>query len=155
MDNYGENPINLWITPMFIGEYTHTVDSKKRLALPAKFRKELGDTVVITKGFENCLVIYTQKEWETISGKIGNLPADARGFARMFLAGAMEVNLDKLGRILVPDYLKEYAALKKNVVICGLFNKLEVWDKDAWADYRKKVESEVGDFPSKLRELGI
>jgi MraZ protein len=140
---------------MLIGEYQHTIDSKKRLALPAKFRKELGDTIVVTKGFENCLVVYTQKEWEITSGKIGGLPAEARGFVRMFLAGAMEVNTDKLGRILIPDYLKEYAGLRKNVVICGLFNKLEVWDKEKWDVYRKRVESEAGDFPNKLKELGI
>lgn len=140
---------------MLIGEYTHTIDTKKRLALPAKFRKELGDIVIVTKGFENCLVIYTQKEWETMSVKIGNLPAEARGFARMILAGAMEIGLDKLGRILIPDYLKEYAGFKREVVICGLFNKLEVWDSERWELYRKRIEGEVGDFPSKLKELGI
>ena len=140
---------------MLIGEYKHTIDSKKRLALPAKFRKELGETVVVTKGFENCLVIYTLKQWEVMSNKLGNLPSEARGFARIILAGAGETTIDKLGRILIPDYLKEYAGLKKDVIICGLFNKIEVWDAERWQDYKKKTESEVGDFASKLKELGI
>ncbi len=90
---------------MFIGEYTHTIDTKKRLALPVKFRKELGNKIIITRGFENCLIIYPQKEWQIMSDKLGKLPTsqlEARGFARIMLAGAMEVTLDKLGRILIP-----------------------------------------------------
>src|SRR5579864_967460 len=105
---------------MLIGQYKHTIDSKKRLALPAKFRGELGDKIIVTKGIENCLVVYTQKEWEVMSQKLGNLPMaqiEARSFARIILAGAMEIILDKLGRVLIPDYLKEYADFKKNVVI--------------------------------------
>lgn len=143
---------------MLIGQYEHTIDSKKRLALPAKFRGELGDKVIITKGVENCLVVYTQKEWETISLKLGNLPisqAEARSFARIILAGAMEVSLDKLGRILVPDYLKDYADLKKNVVICGLSNRLEIWDSTKWDLYRKNAEKGVEEIVSKLGNFGI
>ena len=115
---------------MLIGQYEHTIDNKKRLALPAKFRGELGDKVIITRGIEGCLAVYTEAEWKIMSDKLGSLTisqAEARSFTRMILAGAMEVSLDKLGRILVPDYLKDYAGLKKNVVICGLSNRLEIW----------------------------
>lgn len=143
---------------MLIGQYEHTIDIKKRLALPAKFRGELGDKVIITSGIEKCLVIYTQKEWEVMSGKLSNLPisaAEARSFTRVTLANAMEVALDKLGRILVPDYLKEYAGLKKNVVICGLSNRLEVWDSEKWTAYKKEAEKGVEEIVSKLGPLGI
>lgn len=143
---------------MFIGEYRYTIDPKKRLAIPAKFRKELGKEAIITRGLDNCLVIYSSKEWQTMSDKLGKLPAsqlEARGFARIMLAGAMAVKLDKLGRILIPEYLKTYAKLKKNVVICGLYNRLEIWDEKAWEMYKKRVEKEVGDFAAKLKELGI
>ncbi len=143
---------------MFIGEYRYTIDPKKRLAMPAKFRKELGKQVIITRGLDNCLIIYPFKEWQLMSDKLGKLPAsqlEARGFARIMLSGAMAVELDGLGRILIPEYLKIYASLKKNVVICGLYNRLEVWDAKKWEIYKKKVEREVGDFASKLKELGI
>jgi len=143
---------------MIIGQYKHTIDNKKRLALPAKFRGELGDKVIITRGIENCLVVYTEKEWEVLSQKLSNLPisqGEARSFTRIILAEAMEVILDKLGRILVPDYLKEYADLKKNVVICGLFNRLEIWDEQKWELYRKKAEKGVEEIVSKLGPLGI
>lgn len=143
---------------MLIGQYQHTIDNKKRLALPAKFRGELGDKVVVTKGVESCLVVYTEKEWEAMSAKLGNLPisqAEARSFARIMLAGAMEITLDKLGRILVPDYLKEYAGLKKEVVICGLSTRLEVWDLEKWDEYSKNAEKGVEEIVSKLGPLGI
>lgn len=143
---------------MFIGEYRHSIDTKRRLALPVKFRKELGKTVIVTRGLDNCLVVYPQKEWKVMSNKLGKLPAsqiEARGFARIMLAGAMAVSLDKLGRILIPDYLKQYADLKKNVVVCGIFNRLEIWDSKKWNNYKEKMEKEVGDLASKLKELGI
>ena len=143
---------------MLIGEYRHTIDIKKRLALPAKFRRELGKKVVITRGLDNCLIVYSAKEWKVMSDKLGKLPAsqlEARGFARIMLAGAMEVELDRLGRVLIPEYLKEYANLKKNVIICGLYNRLEIWDEARWETYKKDVEKEVGDFAAKLKELGI
>ena len=143
---------------MLIGQYKHTIDSKKRLALPVKFRGELGSKVIITKGVENCLVIYTEKEWEVISQKLGNLPmsqGEARSFTRHLLASATEVMLDKLGRILIPDYLKIYADLEKNAVVCGLSNRLEVWDEKKWENYRKDAEKGVEKIVSKLGPLGI
>ena len=143
---------------MLIGQYEHTIDVKKRLALPAKFRGELGEKVIITKGVESCLVVYTEKEFKIMSDKISNLTisqSEARSFTRTMLAGAMEITLDKLGRILVPDYLKKYAGLNKNVVICGLSNRLEVWDLEKWNEWTKEAEKGVSDIVSKLGGLGI
>jgi MraZ protein len=143
---------------MLIGQYEHTIDVKKRLSLPAKFRGELGDKVIITKGVENCLVVYTEKEWQVFSEKLGNLPisqAEARSFSRMILSAAMEVTLDKLGRILIPDYLKEYASLEKDVIVCGLSNRLEVWDAEKWNIYNKEAEKGVQEIVSQLGSLGI
>ena len=143
---------------MLIGQYEHTIDAKKRLALPAKFRGELGDKVVVTKGVENCLVVYTEKEFLKMSEKLSNLTLtqpEARSFTRTMLAGAMEVELDKLGRVLVPDYLKKYAGLNKNVVICGLSNRLEIWDLENWNAWTKEAEKGVSDVVSKLGGLGI
>lgn len=143
---------------MLIGEYKHTIDSKKRLAIPAKFRQSLGEKAVITKGLENCLVIYTLREWEKHAQKLEELPSaqsDARNFARMMLSGASDVELDKLGRILIPDYLKNYACLGKNVAILGLSNKIEIWDSGKWEEHKKKTEAESGDIAERLRELGI
>lgn len=143
---------------MLIGQYQHTIDSKKRLALPVKFRGELGEKVIVTKGVENCLVVYTEKEFRIVSEKISNLTisqSEARSFTRTMLASAMEINLDKLGRILVPDYLKEYAGLKKDVVICGLSNRVEIWDFEKWQKYTKEAEKGVGEIVSKLGSLGI
>ena len=153
-DNYA----NLWITIMFTGEYKHTIDTKKRLSLPSKFRKELGQAIIVTKGIDSCLVIYSKKEGELMFAKLGNLPEskiEARSFARIKLAGASEITLDKLGRILIPDYLKEYASLKKNVVVCGLYNRIEIWNDLKWEKYRTAVEKKVVSMVSKLEELGI
>ncbi len=143
---------------MLIGEYKHTIDTKKRLAVPAKFRPSFSKGAVITRGIDNCLVLYSLKEWENMADKLGKLPAsqvEARSFARVMLAGAMSVNFDRLGRILIPDYLKKYASLKKNAVVIGLYNRLEIWSEDKWDNYRQKAEKEVGDLAGKLGELGL
>ncbi|MBI2626030.1 MAG: division/cell wall cluster transcriptional repressor MraZ [Candidatus Nealsonbacteria bacterium] len=143
---------------MLIGEHKHTIDSKKRLAIPAKFRPDLGERAVITKGLENCLVIYTLREWERMAKKLEELPSsqsDARNFARIMLSGASDAELDKLGRILIPDYLKSYASLKKNVSVLGLSNKIEIWDAEKWEEHKKKTETEAGDIAERLKELGI
>jgi len=143
---------------MLIGEYEHTIDAKKRLAIPAKFRRFFNQGAVITRGIDNCLVLYPLKEWESMASKLGKLPAsqiEARGFARVMLAGAMAVQFDKLGRILIPDYLKKYAFLKKNAVIIGLYNRLEIWSGEKWTIYKGRAEKEVGDLASKLGELGL
>jgi len=157
VENYGEKCDILWKMP-FYGEYTYSIDEKKRLAIPAKFRKILGKKAVITKGLDQCLFLFSEKEWGRLAKKLSQLPlsqSDARGFARLMLAGAMEVKLDNLGRILIPDYLKEYASLKKRVVIVGIFNRIEIWDEEKWKEYKQKTEKEVGDIAERLRELGI
>ena len=143
---------------MFIGEYIYSIDEKKRLAIPAKFRQALGKKAVLTRGIDSCLVIYSLLEWEKIAKKLENLPTsqiDARGFARIMLSGATDVKIDKLGRILIPDYLKNYALLKKSVAILGISNRIEVWDRTRWEEYKKKGEQSVGDMAEKLKELGI
>jgi len=143
---------------MLIGEYTHIIDDKKRLAIPAKIRKELGAKAVITRGLDNCLFIYPSKEWQKLVEKLSNLPIgqrDTRGFSRLMLAGASEVDLDTLGRVLVPDYLKEYAQLKKNVVIAGVYNRLEIWDEIKWNTFKSQSEKEVDNIAERLGNLGV
>lgn len=143
---------------MLIGEYLYSIDQKKRISVPSKFRRELGKGAVVTKGIEKCLVVYPLKEWAKLAKKLENLPTsqtDARGFVRIMLSGAVDVALDKLGRILIPDYLKEYALLKKNVAILGLSNRIEIWDENRWQDFRKRTETAVGDIAERLTELGV
>jgi MraZ protein len=143
---------------MFIGEYQYTIDEKKRLAIPPKLRQVLGKKAVVTKGLDQCLFLYPLKEWISQAKKLSQLPlaqADARGFARIMLTGAMEVNIDNLGRILVPDYLKDYAFLKKKIVIAGVYNRIEIWDQVKWREYAQKTEKEVGDIAERLKELGV
>lgn len=143
---------------MLIGEYKHTIDIKKRLAIPAKLRKELGRGTVLTRGLDNCLSLYPLKEWQGMAKKLIQLPSgqtDVRGFNRIILAGAVTAEFDKLGRILVPDYLKKYASLKKNVVIVGVYNRLEIWDEIKWENYKQKTEKEVGNIAQRLGDLGV
>ena len=142
----------------FFGEYNYSIDEKKRLAIPSKFRKILGKEAVITKGLDQCLFVYPAKEWENLAKRLSQLPlsqADARGFARLMLAGAMEVAIDNLGRILIPDYLKDYAKLKKKVVIAGVYNRIEIWDENIWKEYKEKTEKEVGNIAERFKELGV
>ncbi len=143
---------------MFLGEYTYTIDTKKRLSIPTKFRGILGKKAIITRGLDNCLFLYPSKEWGKLAKKLSQLPlsqADARGFVRIMLAGAMEVNLDQFGRILIPDYLKKYASLKRKTVVAGLYNRIEIWDEQKWNLYKQKIEKGAGDIAERLKELGI
>lgn len=138
---------------MFIGEYTHSLDQKKRLAIPIKFRRDLGAEAVVTRGLDGCLWLYPMREWEILADKLGKLPitqVQSRGFARAMLAGACEVQLDKLGRVLIPDYLKIYAALEKNIVLTGLYNKIEIWDEEKWREYKIKAEKDVEKMAGEL-----
>ena len=143
---------------MFLGEFTYSIDEKKRFAIPAKFREILGKKAVVTRGLDQCLFLYSFAEWGILADKLSKLPlaqADARGFARLMLAGAMEADLDKLGRILVPDYLKEYASLQKKIVVAGVYNRIEIWDEQKWETYKKRIEKEIGDMAERFKELGI
>lgn len=138
---------------MFKGEYTHTIDHKKRLSIPSRLRKSLGKKAVITRGLDNCLVVYPFEEWDKMAGRLESLPtgqSEARGFARIMLSGATDVELDKLGRILVPDNLRDYAYLKKNIIIIGLSNKIELWDEKRWKEYKGKMEPTVNKMAENL-----
>ncbi|MEK7560718.1 MAG: division/cell wall cluster transcriptional repressor MraZ [Patescibacteria group bacterium] len=143
---------------MLIGEYTHNLDAKKRLAIPAKLRKELGERAILTRGLDSCLFLYPMAEWEKVTAKLGELPvgqADTRGLIRLMLAGAVEVEFDALGRILVPDYLKAFGALGTRVVIAGVYNRLEIWDEKRWTAYKAGVERNTDLIAEKLGELGL
>lgn len=143
---------------MLIGEYKHNLDAKKRLAIPSKFRKELGDGAVLTRGLDNCLFVFPSKYWAQLTEKLGNLPLgqqDTRAFTRLMLSGAVEVEFDALGRILIPEYLKNYAGLKKVAVVAGLFNRLEIWDDEKWENYKVILEKNSDSIAQKLGDLGI
>lgn len=143
---------------MFIGEYQHIIDPKKRLALPSKFRKELGSKVVVTRGLDKCLFVYPAKIWKELAEKLGTLPmgeSTTRSFVRLMLAGAVDVDLDSQGRVLLPEYLKEYAGLDKEVVVAGLFNRLEIWDENKWAAYKVAAEENTDEIAEQLGKLGI
>lgn len=143
---------------MFIGEYKYLIDDKKRLAIPPKFRQVLGKKAIITKGLDQCLFLFSAKEWGVMAKKLSQMgfgQSDARGFSRTMLGSAMEVSFDGAGRILIPDYLKEYSFLKKKVVLAGIYNRVEIWDQTKWEQYSRKTESEVEDMAERLKELGI
>ena len=143
---------------MFIGEYQHSVDEKGRLAIPIKFRSDLAKGAVVTRGLDNCLFLYSKEEWQKLADKLSKLPiskANTRAFSRLMLAGAMDLEIDKQGRVIVPDYLRKFADLKKEVVIAGLYNRLEIWDKESWEKYKQGTEKTSSDIAEKLGELDV
>jgi len=143
---------------MFIGEYKHAIDEKGRLAIPSKFRKSLVKGAVVTRGLDSSLFLFPKEEWGKLAEKLASLPlgqSNSRAFARLMLAGAMDVDLDKQGRIVLPEYLRSYASLSKSSVIAGLYNRLEIWDEEKWETYKKKVESDADTVAEQLGELGI
>lgn len=143
---------------MFIGEYTHSIDDKGRMAVPVKFRAALGKGAVVTRGLDGCLFVYTSAEWRKLADKLVTLPiaqANTRAFSRLMLAGAMEVDIDSQGRVLVPDYLRKYAGLSKQVVVTGLYNRLELWDEAAWTKYKSSTERSSVDIAEALGTLGV
>jgi MraZ protein len=143
---------------MFIGEYQHNLDSKGRLAVPAKFRQLLEKGAVVTKGLDNCLFLYPKNKWEEIAQKFANLPisqAKARAFARHMLAGAMNVEFDNQGRITLPEYLRKFASLKKEAIIAGLFDRLEIWDEGLWNKYKAVADKDSSEIAEALGEMGV
>ncbi len=143
---------------MFIGEYTHNLDEKGRLAVPKKFRTVLSKGAVVTRGLDNCLFLYTKDEWKKLADKLSALPfsqANSRAFARLMLAGAMDVKIDKQGRVMLPEYLRKYATLKKNIVVAGLYNRLELWDDKAWEQYKVRTEKDSNAIAEEMSDLGI
>jgi MraZ protein len=143
---------------MLIGEYHHNLDSKGRLSVPIKFRAELGSSAIVTKGLDGCLFLYPKAEWEMMAQKLANLPvssSSARAFSRLMLSGAMELDIDKLGRALLPGYLRDYADLRGEAVLSGVFNRVEIWDKQAWGEYSKQAEASSTENAEKLAEWEI
>ncbi len=141
---------------MFMGEYNHTVDEKGRLIIPSKFREELGDKFVVTKGLDGCLFVYAEAEWKKLEDKLRALPLtnkDARAFARYMLAGAAEVEPDKQGRILVPQVLRTFAELDKDVVLIGVAGRVEIWNKVRW-DSASSID-DMDEIAEKMADLGI
>ena len=145
---------------MFMGEYTHSIDAKGRIILPADFRQELGVTFIITKGFDKCLFLYGQQAWEELAAKLRSLPIskpEARAVNRFFFSGARTLECDKQGRFLIPANLRSHAeiALKQDVILTGVDNRIEVWSKDNWNAYNGEVEPDVTEIAASLADLGI
>lgn len=143
---------------MFIGEYTHTVDEKKRISLPSKFRKELGSKVVVTRGLDNCLFLFPHKTWAAIAeetAKLGLMQLDSRGFTRFMFSGASEIEVDSMGRILIPDFLRDFAGVKQSVIFAGVHNRIEIWNEKRWDMYKKKIEAQAEEMAEKLSSIGL
>lgn len=143
---------------MFIGEYTHSVDGKGRVAVPAKFRTKLKKGAIVTRGLDSSLFLYPTDEWKELAQKISSLPlgqGKSRAFARLMLSGAMDVSIDSQGRILLPDYLRKYAQMGKKIVFAGLYNRLEIWDEKLWQSYRTQAEKSSNEIAEAMGELGI
>ena len=143
---------------MFIGEYTISMDVKGRIAVPSKFRNMLNSSAVVTRGLDKSLFLYPMKEWETIAAKLAAMPlskANSRAFARLMLAGASDSELDAQGRIMIPEYLRKFANLTKKIVVAGLYNRIEVWDDEAWKVYKASTERESTAIAEGLGELGV
>lgn len=141
---------------MFIGEYSHTIDSKGRLIVPSKFREQLGDEFVVTKGLDGCLFVYENSEWKAFEEKLHALPltnTNARKLTRFFLAGACACEVDRQGRILIPANLREFAGLEKDVTLAGLGSRIEIWDKQKYTE--KNIYDDVDDIAESMEGLGI
>ena len=143
---------------MFLGEYTHSIDDKSRLSIPAKFRGRLASGCVVTRGLDRCLWIYPLEEWEKMAEKISELPItqkNARSFSRLMLSGATDTAPDKIGRVIIPGYLKEYASIKNKVVVTGMYDHIEVWPEDGWKEFKKGMEENSDEIAENLSELGL
>ncbi len=141
---------------MFMGEYNHTIDAKGRLIIPAKFREALGDSFVVTRGLDECLFVFPNEGWKVFEEKLSSLPVankNARKFARFFLSGAGEVELDKQGRILIPNTLREYSGLEKEVVLIGVANRVEIWSRSKWEEVA--VMDDMDEIAENMDELGL
>lgn len=143
---------------MFLGEYHHNFDYKGRLAVPKKFREEIGKRAILTRGLDGCLFLYTSPAWEELAEKMRELPltaADARAFGRYLFAGATEVVFDQLGRMVVPEYLRTYAALEKNAVVVGVLDRVELWSTERWTTLQKSLRSKGEEVAERLKSSGI
>jgi MraZ protein len=143
---------------MFIGEYSHSLDEKGRMSVPAKFRDELAKGLILTRGLDGCLWLYTETEWEKIADQTSQLPITqkkARSFGRFLLSGAMDLKMDKIGRVIVPKYLADYAGIKNKVVVIGMRDRLEIWAEDKWNNFRVEMENNSDEVAENLSEFGF
>ncbi len=143
---------------MLIGQYSHTIDDKKRISLPKTWKSNFGKKVVMTRGLDTCVFVYTTKEWEKIAEKLAQTSMgsrDARDLNRFFLSGAVEIEIDSAGRVLLPDYLKDFAKLEKEVIFAGLYNRAEIWNEKEWEKKQKEVSGKADEVASKLQEIGM
>ena len=142
---------------LLVGEYSHLLDEKKRISLPKAFREALGRHLVITRGLDNCLVVYSRQGWERMAEKLQSLSytqQETRGFARFMLSGAAEIEVDDVGRILIPEHQKEFAGLKKQVVFTGVSDRVEVWNAESWLRYKRRIDTHAEKLAKKLGEIG-
>lgn len=142
---------------MLIGEYQHTLDLKNRIIIPAKFREDLGNKFIITKGLDGCLYVYPLSEWEILQGKLKTLPLtnkDARFLVRFFFSGATEIEMDKQGRGVIPQNLKEYVTIEKEIVSIGVLSRIEIWSKEKWIQYNE-ADIDFESIAEKMNDLGI
>ncbi len=142
---------------MFLGEYLHTFDSKNRISLPSKFRKGLGRAVVVTRGLDHCLNVYSRKAWEKEADKYSadvNGSAARRGLARLFLAGSSEGEVDSIGRVLIPEHLKSFASIGAKAVVAGVADRVEIWEEKAWKKYSAEIERNANAFADAVDPVG-
>lgn len=143
---------------MFIGEYQASIDDKGRISVPSKFRLKLKSKVVVTRGLDSSLFLYTLEEWKKLAEKLASLPistANTRAFSRLMLAGAMDCEIDKQGRIILPGYLKDFAKIQKKVVVAGLYNRIEIWSEELWTAYKEQTENQSNQIAEQLGSLGV
>ena len=143
---------------MLIGEYEHSLDAKGRLIMPAKLRTDMGEKFIITKGLDGCLFVFAQNEWSNFESKLNELPLinkNARDFVRFFLSGATECEIDKQGRFLLVNTLREYAEITKEVIIIGVGTRLEIWDKEKWKKYNSNENISADTIAENMTMLGI
>ena len=143
---------------LLLGEYNHTIDEKSRVIVPSKFRDDLGSTFIVTRGFDKCLFAFSLAEWQNFEAGLRALPLsneNARKYVRYFTAGATECQIDKQGRVLIPNNLREYAGLKKELVITGVSTRAEIWDKETWDKYTSDENIDLDEIASHMSEFGI
>ena len=143
---------------MLTGEFNHSIDAKGRLIIPSKFREDLGENFMITKGMDGCLFIYPENEWKTFEEKLRTLPLTnkkARDFKRFFLGSAVDGDLDKQGRVLISSALRAYAGLEKEVVLAGVLDRIEIWNKTAWDERKAEVEADIEEIANDMEDLGL
>ena len=143
---------------MFMGEYNHTIDAKGRLIVPAKFREILSDNFIVTKGLDGCLFVYPNDEWTRFEEKLKSLPLtnkNARQFTRFFLAGAAACEVDKQGRILLPQVLREFASLEKDVVLVGVASRIEIWSRERWDESMNTYDGDMDEVAENMESLGF